>query len=69
MQAVFNKASASNRWTIEATTLRQYAEYFGPRTEQLDIFYDQDQITMTSYTEKVVHGKGIERRAKSSCVC
>ena len=58
MQAIFDRTRASNRWKIQAKMMREYADYFGPKTEQLDICYDQEQVILTSYTEKIVHGKG-----------
>ncbi|KAI9723121.1 MAG: hypothetical protein M1828_004369 [Chrysothrix sp. TS-e1954] len=68
MQALFNKASASSRWKIEARTLKQSAEYFGPKTEQLDICYDQEQVTLTSYTEKVMHGKEVLKQPMQTAI-
>lgn len=60
MQAIFDKGKAVNRWTGQAKMLRSYMEYFGPRTEQLDIYAEDGQVILTSYTEKIVHGKGLE---------
>ena len=59
MHAVFNKNAARNTWTIGASTLRSFAEYFGSNTEQLDISYENGRATFTSYTEKVMNGRGL----------
>ena len=59
MHAIFNRSATQNTWTISAGTLRSFAEYFGPRTEQLDIFSENGRTTFTSYTEKIMNGKGL----------
>lgn len=41
-----------------AHTLRSFAEYFGAGTEQLDISTEGGRATFTSYTEKVMNGRG-----------
>ncbi|ESZ92297.1 hypothetical protein SBOR_7337 [Sclerotinia borealis F-4128] len=38
MHALFSEDSASNNWSISSKTLREFAEHFGPGTEQLDVF-------------------------------
>lgn len=65
MQAVFNKSRASNRWQIQARILRDLSEHFAPKTEQLDIYAEEGNVTLTSYTEKVVHGRGIKFLCRS----
>ena len=59
MHALFNKNAANNTWTVSASTLRSFAEYFGANTEQLDISSANGRATFTSYTEKVVNGQGL----------
>jgi cell cycle checkpoint control protein RAD9A len=59
MHALFNKNAAKNTWTIGASTLRSFAEYFGANTEQLDISTENGRATFTSYTEKVMNGQGL----------
>ena len=59
MHALFNKNAANNTWTISASTLRSFAEYFGANTEQLDISSANGHATFTSYTEKVANGQGL----------
>ncbi|GAM90518.1 hypothetical protein ANO11243_085620 [Dothideomycetidae sp. 11243] len=44
MHALFDKSSASNGWRISARIMREYIEYFGPRTEQLDMLAKDDKI-------------------------
>ena len=58
MQALFDRSRAINSWKIQSRALRDLAEYFGPKTEQLDICSAEGQVTFTSFTEKVSHGKG-----------
>lgn len=38
--------------------LKEYIEYFGPKTEQLDIYAEDSRAIFTSYTEKIMNGKG-----------
>lgn len=56
--AVFNRSTAKNTWTISAAALRAFTEYFGAKTEQLDISTENGRATFMSYTEKIVSGKG-----------
>lgn len=58
MHALFDKQSAHNRWTLRSSALREMIEYFGPKTEQLDVYAEDDRVTYTSYTEKVSNDKG-----------
>jgi cell cycle checkpoint control protein RAD9A len=38
--------------------LREYIEYFGPKTEQLDLLASEGKAIFTSFTEKIQDGKG-----------
>lgn len=58
MHAVFDKASVSNTFTISASVLKDFIEYFEPKAEQLDIYSENGRATFTSYTEKIMEGKG-----------
>lgn len=58
MHALFDKSTASSGWKISARVLREYIEYFGPRTEQLDMLAKDGKAVFTSFTEKIVDGKG-----------
>lgn len=55
MHALFDKHTANNRWSIKSTYLREFIEYFGARTEQLDFYFEDHQVTFTSFTEKIVN--------------
>jgi cell cycle checkpoint control protein RAD9A len=59
MHALFDRSAAKNRWTISARVLRDFAEHFGPKTEQLDFYSENGRATFTSYTEKITDGKGM----------
>ncbi|KAF2086706.1 DNA repair protein Rad9 [Saccharata proteae CBS 121410] len=59
MHALFDKASASNRWSIRSSMLRETIEYFGSRTEQLDMYAENGRVTYTSFTEKITNGRDI----------
>lgn len=58
MHAFFDKAGATNNWSISSRTLREFVEHFGPGTEQLDIYSEDGRVSLTSYTEKIVSGNG-----------
>ena len=58
MHALFNRDGATNRFRISSTLLREYTEFFGPKTEHLNMCRDDERMVFTSYTEKVVYGKG-----------
>jgi len=55
MYALFDKQHAKNHWTIRSLYMKEFVEYFGPRTEQLDMYYEDGRITFTSFTEKIVN--------------
>jgi cell cycle checkpoint control protein RAD9A len=59
MHALFDKAAATQGWRISARILREYIEYFGPKTEQLDILAKDGKVILTSFTEKIQDGKGV----------
>lgn len=58
MHALFVKESANNNWSISSRTLKEFAEHFGPGTEQLDIYSEDGRVSFTSYTEKIMSGNG-----------
>ncbi|KAL0264199.1 hypothetical protein SLS55_000145 [Diplodia seriata] len=58
MHALFDKQSAQNRWQIHSSALKEAIDYFGPKTEQLDIYAENGRVTYTSFTEKISNGKG-----------
>lgn len=57
--ALFDGNSAKNKWRIDASVLRSFLEYFGTAPEQLDMYAEDGRIAFTSYTEKVMHGRGM----------
>jgi cell cycle checkpoint control protein RAD9A len=57
MHALFDKHTAINQWSIKASILREIVEYFSPKTEQLDIYHEEDKVTFLSFTEAVVGTK------------
>ncbi len=58
MHALFDKSSATNGWRMQSRVLKEFIEYFGPKTEQLDMYSENGRVTFTSFTEKVMDGKG-----------
>ena len=58
LHASFDKTRSENYWTVSSRTLRDIVEYFGPKTEQLDWYFEKGKVIFTSYTEKVQHGRG-----------
>ena len=58
MHALFDRTAASQGWRISARVLREYIEFFGPKTEQLDLLAQEDKAIFTSFTEKIQDGKG-----------
>ena len=58
VHALFIKESANNTWSISSRTLREFVEHFGPGTEQLDIYFEDGRVSLTSYTEKIMSGNG-----------
>lgn len=69
MNALFDKATSFNRWAIKAAFLKENLDYFSPKVEQLDIFYDNDKMTFLSYQDKVLSSKnGIYLPPKPACL-
>ena len=60
MHALFDRSVAQNRWSMHSGAIREYIEYFGTKTELLDIFTGEDRrCVFKSYTEKISDGKEI----------
>jgi cell cycle checkpoint control protein RAD9A len=53
MHALFDKTAAAQGWRISARVMREYVEYFGPKTEQLDLCASDSKFIFTSFTEKI----------------
>jgi len=58
--ALFDKHNAPNGWKISSRILREYIEFFGTKTEQLDLLVKEEKAVFTSFTEKIMDGKGKE---------
>lgn len=60
MHALFDRNVATNRWSMNAGAMKEYIEFFGTKTEMLDIFAGEDgRAVFKSYTEKIANGKEI----------
>ncbi|KAF1978339.1 hypothetical protein BU23DRAFT_524885 [Bimuria novae-zelandiae CBS 107.79] len=60
MHALFDRNVARNRWSMNAGVMKEYIEFFGTKTEMLDIFAGEDgRAVFKSYTEKIANGKEI----------
>jgi cell cycle checkpoint control protein RAD9A len=60
MHALFDRSVAKNRWSMHSGAVKEYTEYFGTKTEMLDIFAGEDgRCVFKSYTEKISNGKEI----------
>lgn len=62
MHALFDRTLASNHWSIQAALIKEYVDFFGAKTEQLDIYSEDDRVSFTSFTEKIANGKGLWRQ-------
>ena len=58
LYATFDDSRSQNYWTASSRTLRDIVEYFGPKTDQLDWYFENEKVTFTSYNEKVSNGRG-----------
>lgn len=56
--AVFDKRGAVNQWTADPRFLKQITEHFSLSAEQLDMYSDSGKAVFTSFTAKVMDGKG-----------
>lgn len=63
MHALFDKSSAPQGWRISSRVLREYIEYFGPKTEQLDILAQEGKVVFTSFTEKIQDGQRMNNQS------
>ena len=59
VRVVFDSTTARNRWKISAHILKAFSEFFGARTENLEMCYDAERVTFDCFTEKIVHGAGM----------
>lgn len=69
MHALFDRSVARNMWSMHSGAVKEYIEYFGTKTEMLDIFAGQDgRCVFKSYTEKVSNGKEILKHPLATAV-
>ncbi|KZF22748.1 DNA repair protein rad9 [Xylona heveae TC161] len=68
MHALFDDNAVVNRWQIQSRLLREFIDYFGPKTEQLDMYKENGRVTFTSYTEKITDGKEILKQPLQTSV-
>ncbi|EMC92645.1 hypothetical protein BAUCODRAFT_37545 [Baudoinia panamericana UAMH 10762] len=58
MHALFDRSAAKQGWRISSKVLREYIEFFGSKTEQLDLLAQAGKVIFTSFTEKIPESKG-----------
>ncbi|KAK3709834.1 hypothetical protein LTR37_010662 [Vermiconidia calcicola] len=68
MHALFDRNAATQGWKISARVLREYVEYFGPKTEQLDLLAQEGKAIFTSFTEKIQDGKEVLKQPLETAV-
>lgn len=56
--AVFDRTITTNKWSIDPKFLREITDHFSPSAEQLDVYSEGNKAIFTSFTTKVVDGKG-----------
>ncbi|KAH0162423.1 Rad9-domain-containing protein, partial [Aureobasidium melanogenum] len=66
--ALFDKHNAPNGWKISSRILREYIEYFGTKTEQLDLLVKDEKAVFTSFTEKIMDGKEILKQPLETAI-
>ena len=57
--AVFDKSKATNQWTADPRFLRQMIDHFSLTAEQLDMSSNSERALFTSFTTKIMEGKGM----------
>ncbi|KAF2487848.1 Rad9-domain-containing protein [Neohortaea acidophila] len=68
MHALFDRTAATQGWKISARVLREYIEYFGPKTEQLDLLAQDGKAIFTSFTEKIQNGKEVLKQPLETAI-
>jgi cell cycle checkpoint control protein RAD9A len=69
MHALFDRSVARNRWSLHSSAVKEYIEYFGTKTEMLDISAGEDQrCVFKSYTEKISNGKEVLKHPLATAV-
>lgn len=57
MHALFDRNTANNKWSIRSSFLKEFADYFGQKAEQLDMYAEDGRVTFLSFTDKIVNRK------------
>jgi cell cycle checkpoint control protein RAD9A len=57
--AVFDKSKATSMWTADPKFLKQLIDHFSLSAEQLDMYSDSGRAVFTSFTTKIMEGKGM----------
>lgn len=65
--AVFDRNGATNQWTADPRFLRQIIDHFTLSAEQLDMYSDSGKAVFTSFTTKIMEGKGKVFGSDISC--
>ncbi|KAF2133318.1 hypothetical protein P153DRAFT_308006 [Dothidotthia symphoricarpi CBS 119687] len=69
MHALFDRNVARNTWSMHSGAVKEYIEYFGTKTEMLDISAGEDgRCVFKSYTEKISNGKEILKHPLATAV-
>ncbi|KAK4494038.1 hypothetical protein PRZ48_015225 [Zasmidium cellare] len=68
MHALFDKTAATQGWRISSRVLREYIEYFGPKTEQLDLLAQDGKAVFTSFTQKIQDGKEVLKQPLETAI-
>ncbi|KAF2772848.1 hypothetical protein EJ03DRAFT_171613 [Teratosphaeria nubilosa] len=68
MHALFDKSAASQGWKISSRVMREYIEFFGPKTEQLDLLAQEGKAIFTSFTEKIQDGKEVLKQPLETAI-
>ncbi|KAI4785157.1 Rad9-domain-containing protein, partial [Aureobasidium sp. EXF-8845] len=66
--ALFDKHNAPNGWKISSRILREYIEFFGIKTEQLDLLVKDEKAVFTIFTEKIMDGKEILKQPLETAI-
>ncbi|KAK6388050.1 hypothetical protein LTR65_008216 [Meristemomyces frigidus] len=68
MHALFDRTAASQGWRISSRVLREYIEFFGNKTEQLDLLAQDGKAIFTSFTEKIQDGKEVLKQPLETAI-
>jgi hypothetical protein len=63
--AVFDKSKATSMWATDPKFLKQLIDHFSLSAEQLDMYTDSGRAVFTSFTTKIMEGKGMHAFASN----